>query len=92
MPCILVEVGFISNRRECKRLCYEKYINRIADGIVEGIRAYILELDPDWISSMQTRGGFDKGEDLTSRFLDRETLGRGDFASRKIGLRPVWIF
>ena len=41
MPSILVEMGFISNRTEEKRLRDQKYLDQLTDGLVEGIKAYI---------------------------------------------------
>ncbi len=46
MPSILVETGFISNPRECKRLVNPKYQDRIAEGIIKGIRNYIKATSP----------------------------------------------
>jgi len=46
MPCILVEIAFITNPRECRRLNTAAYQEDIADGIVKGIRQYIKELHP----------------------------------------------
>ncbi len=46
MPSILIETAFISNARECKRLVSAKYQERIAEGIVEGIRQYIKATSP----------------------------------------------
>jgi N-acetylmuramoyl-L-alanine amidase len=40
MPAILIEIGYTSNAMEAKRLKSEAYLNRVADGIVEGIEAY----------------------------------------------------
>ena len=40
MPSVLVETSFISNRVEEKRLRSSRYLDRIADGIVNGIIAY----------------------------------------------------
>jgi N-acetylmuramoyl-L-alanine amidase len=40
MPSILVEIGFMSNKAEEKRLMSEEYLDRLTDGIVEGIRQY----------------------------------------------------
>ena len=45
MPAVLVEVGFLSNRRERKRLVNKKYQERVADGIYAGIRFYIRSID-----------------------------------------------
>ena len=41
MPSILVEVSFISNAREEKRLKSEKYLHVIASGITEGVLDFI---------------------------------------------------
>jgi N-acetylmuramoyl-L-alanine amidase len=46
MPAILIETSFISNSRECKRLTDINYQNKLCDGIVKGIRAYIKETNP----------------------------------------------
>lgn len=46
MPAILVETSFISNSRECKRLKDASYQERLCDGIIDGIRAYIREINP----------------------------------------------
>lgn len=46
MPSILVETAFISNSRECKRLLDSRYQERLAEGVVEGIRSYIKATSP----------------------------------------------
>ena len=46
MPAILIETSFISNRRECKRLTDATYQDQLCDGIVNGIRNYIKEINP----------------------------------------------
>jgi N-acetylmuramoyl-L-alanine amidase len=46
MPSILIETAFISNARECKRLVDPKFQERIAEGIVKGIRGYIKATSP----------------------------------------------
>ena len=43
MPAVLVEVGFISNRAEEKRLSDPRYQEKIARGIAEGIKAYVRQ-------------------------------------------------
>ncbi len=43
MPSILVEVSFISNKVEEKRLSTEAYKNKIAEAIAGGINAYISQ-------------------------------------------------
>ncbi len=45
MPAILVEVGFLSNRTERKRLTNKKYQERLAAGISDGIKLYIKGID-----------------------------------------------
>ena len=40
-PSILVEVGYITNSKERKRLFDPKYQERIAEGIVEGVNHYL---------------------------------------------------
>ena len=46
MPSILIETGFISNSRECKRLVSTKFQERLAEGIIKGIRNYIKATSP----------------------------------------------
>ena len=46
MPCILVEVAFITNPRECRRLNTAGYQEDVADAIVTGIEHYIQEIHP----------------------------------------------
>ncbi len=41
MPSILIEVSFITNRREATRLTNDRYLDNIAYGIVKGISNYI---------------------------------------------------
>ncbi|MBW1768404.1 MAG: N-acetylmuramoyl-L-alanine amidase [Deltaproteobacteria bacterium] len=45
MPAILVEMGFITNPTERKRLLSKKYLEILADGIVAGIDVYIKSID-----------------------------------------------
>ncbi len=45
MPAILVEVGFLSNRRERRRLVNKKYQESITDGIYGGIRTYVQSIE-----------------------------------------------
>lgn len=40
MPSVLVEVSFISNPVEERRLKSDRYLDRVADGIVQGVVAY----------------------------------------------------
>jgi len=46
MPAILLETGFISNPRECKRLLSSEYQDHICRAIVNGIRQYIIDTNP----------------------------------------------
>ena len=46
MPAILIETSFISNPRECKRLTDIQYQDKLCEGIVNGIREYIKEINP----------------------------------------------
>jgi len=46
MPCILIEVAFITNPTECRRLNTAGYQEDIADAIVTGIQRYIEEIHP----------------------------------------------
>ena len=45
MPAVLVEVGFLTNPRERKRLVNRRYQQRIANGICDGIRSYIEAIE-----------------------------------------------
>ena len=44
VPAILVETGFISNPREAKRLQDERYVDRLADSIAQGVEEYSRKL------------------------------------------------
>lgn len=46
MPSILIEASFISNPSECKRLADPKFQERLAEGVVQGIRNYIRATSP----------------------------------------------
>jgi N-acetylmuramoyl-L-alanine amidase len=43
MPAVLVEVGFVSNPTEAKRLINSTYQKRFAQGLAEGIERYFLK-------------------------------------------------
>jgi N-acetylmuramoyl-L-alanine amidase len=45
MPAVLVEIGYITNRAECKRLGSDAYLTRVASGIVTGIEHYIKDME-----------------------------------------------
>jgi N-acetylmuramoyl-L-alanine amidase len=44
MPSILVEVSFISNKMESKRLASPAYRQKIAEGLADGVQKYISEI------------------------------------------------
>jgi N-acetylmuramoyl-L-alanine amidase len=48
MPAVLVEVGFLSNDNERKRLVSKAYQERLAAGISEGIKRYIKSIDSSY--------------------------------------------
>ena len=43
MPAVLIEIGFITNVSEAKRLKNKRYIQRLAKGIAEGINRYFIK-------------------------------------------------
>ena len=43
-PAILMEIGFITNEKEAKRLNTEAYLDRLADGLADGLAAYLKGL------------------------------------------------
>jgi len=43
MPAVLIEVGFITNPKEAKRLVSKSYQKHIAKGIAEGIERYFMK-------------------------------------------------
>jgi N-acetylmuramoyl-L-alanine amidase len=45
MPAVLVEVGFVSNPEEAKRLSSKAYLKKLADGIVAGISRFVTFFD-----------------------------------------------
>lgn len=45
MPSIMVETSFITNKREEKRLASSAYQDAIVEGIIDGIRAYIKQIE-----------------------------------------------
>lgn len=45
MPAVLVEIGYITNPLENKRLRSEAYLKSVASGIVKGIRSYIKDME-----------------------------------------------
>lgn len=59
MPAILVETGFISNKRECKRLIDPAYQELLVQGIVNGIKKYVKQLAPavSWAKEAKPASG-----------------------------------
>ncbi len=51
MPSVLVEVSFISNKEEERRLKNGRYLDKIADGIVKGIVSYARETEMAYLPS-----------------------------------------
>jgi N-acetylmuramoyl-L-alanine amidase len=45
MPAVLVEIGYITNPGECKRLGSDAYLTRVASGIVAGIGHYMKDME-----------------------------------------------
>jgi N-acetylmuramoyl-L-alanine amidase len=45
MPAVLVEIGYITNPVENKRLGSDAYLNRVASGIVRGIEHYMQDME-----------------------------------------------
>jgi N-acetylmuramoyl-L-alanine amidase len=45
MPAILVEVGYITNPAENRKLCNRNHLERIASGIVNGIDLYVKDME-----------------------------------------------
>ena len=43
MPAILIETGFISNQRDCRRLTNPAFQNHLCSAVVDGIKNYIEE-------------------------------------------------
>jgi N-acetylmuramoyl-L-alanine amidase len=41
MPAILLEIGFLTNAAERRRLVDARYQERVAQGIVDGIKGYM---------------------------------------------------
>jgi N-acetylmuramoyl-L-alanine amidase len=46
MPSILIELGFISNSMECKRLIDSKYQDKLCMAILSGIKKYLNGVNP----------------------------------------------
>jgi N-acetylmuramoyl-L-alanine amidase len=46
MPAVLVETGFLSNAAECANLTSDSYQQKLAQGIANGIVAFLNQYDP----------------------------------------------
>jgi N-acetylmuramoyl-L-alanine amidase len=46
MPCILIEVAFITNPGECRKLNMAAYQEEIANAIATGIQRYVEDIHP----------------------------------------------
>jgi N-acetylmuramoyl-L-alanine amidase len=57
MPAILIETSFISNPRECRRLVNPTYQQRLAEGIVRGVKKYIRETSPTALQNRPPNNG-----------------------------------
>jgi len=53
MPSILIETGFISNKREQNRLLNNNYLDELCESIINGIKEYILNTNPTAFQSDQ---------------------------------------
>jgi len=45
MPSILVELGFVTNKEEAKRLCDPSYLNKCTTGIYNGLTSFIYQFE-----------------------------------------------
>ncbi|MCR5762571.1 MAG: N-acetylmuramoyl-L-alanine amidase [Treponema sp.] len=45
MPSVLIETGFISNKKECALLCDEDYLQKLSVGIYNGIKSFIIHFE-----------------------------------------------
>jgi N-acetylmuramoyl-L-alanine amidase len=57
MPSILTEVGFISNPEEEKWLKSEEYQTKLAESLLEGVRAYLGQLNRSQATKLEGRSG-----------------------------------
>ena len=57
MPSILTEVGFISNAEEERWLKSDDYQERLAESLLEGVRAYLDQLNRNQALKLGGRNG-----------------------------------
>ncbi|MDR2612325.1 MAG: N-acetylmuramoyl-L-alanine amidase [Deltaproteobacteria bacterium] len=41
VPAILMEIGFLTNKREAERLSQDAYLELLTDGVTDGLKAYV---------------------------------------------------
>lgn len=72
MPAILVELGFISNEEEIKKLIDEEYQAKLADGIVKGILAYLGKITvPDRKELAEMMVSEEIGEEKAKEYINK---------------------
>ncbi len=57
MPAILIETSFISNKRECMRLLDPDYQELLCDAIINGVRNYMKEINPNALIGPPIKSG-----------------------------------
>ena len=71
MPAILVELGFISNEEEIKKLIDEDYQELLAEGIVEGILSHYEKVKvPDRRELAEKMVAKEVGEEKAKEYID----------------------
>jgi N-acetylmuramoyl-L-alanine amidase len=56
MPCILLELGFLTNPEGCRRLNSSSYQQDVVEGIVAGLKDYIAEISPSLVTKLGDPG------------------------------------
>lgn len=78
MPSILIEISFISNHEEEKRLSGESYKDKLAEGIASGINSYIAQATPVISPVKLSEKDKDKSAPSQRKRIKRErTLNKG---------------
>jgi N-acetylmuramoyl-L-alanine amidase len=44
MPSVLVELGYCTNKEEARRIRSDKYLKKLASGVVKGVESYTKQL------------------------------------------------
>lgn len=78
MPAVLVEIGFGSNRIECRRLGAPGYYNRVAEGIAAGVIGYVQANKIDSTASTGT------GSEMKESSKGKPIGELSEWANRKI--------